>query len=427
MSRPAMRMLSSRWQHLQPLATATRTARLGCRCSSRYSQAGARSAATTINAPRSTEQASSDPYIKDEAINQEITRQDKLRRIRYASWSLFFSTIATGVVAYQILGEMDKENNKRSIQLESSSDVNAKFQGLPVHTIGAGDDKRIVAEGPQDIDLVETGTSSVPYFPKTIFLPTTSLGSAQPNTPSNPGNLRNDEEYTLVGLGIRTVSFLSIQVYVMGLYVRNSDLSVLQKRLIHYINPSASTLVPSEKEQLGAALSDPTKSTEIWDMLLAASTDIKSAWRISPTRNTDFAHLRDGWITGIKKGTQAAQAAVQARASGPVGTEYDSEEFGDAVKRFKDIFHGGGKAAKGSVVTLARDEKGGLNIYFEDPKAGGKQEKLGTAQDGRVSKLIWLGYLAGKNVSSEAARKGVAEGLLTLTARPVGSAETMVT
>ncbi|KAG8631571.1 hypothetical protein KVT40_000711 [Elsinoe batatas] len=419
MSRPAMRMLSSRWQQLQPLTAATRTARLGCRCSSRYSQPGVRSAATALNASTSAEQASSDPYIKDE-------RQHKLRRIRYASWGLFFSVLGTGIVTNVLISQVKDIDNKKAIQLDSSSDKDAKFQGLPVHTIGAGDDKRIVAEGPQDIDLVETGTSSVPYFPKTIFLPTTSLGSTQPNTTSNPGNLRNDEEYTLIGLGIRTVSFLSIQVYVMGLYVRNADLSVLQKRLIHYINSSASTLVPSEKEELRAALSDPTKSTEIWHALLA-STDIKSAWRISPTRNTDFAHLRDGWITGIKKGTQAAQAAVQAKASGPVGTEYDSEEFGDAVKRFKDIFHGGGKAAKGSVVTLARDEKGGMNIYFEDPKAGGKQEKLGTAKDGRVSKLIWLGYLAGKNVSSEAARKGVAEGLLTLTARPVGSAETMVT
>ncbi|KAF4551072.1 Chalcone isomerase-like protein [Elsinoe fawcettii] len=426
MSRPAMRLLSPRWRQLQPLALSVRTARIGCRNSSRYSQPGVRSATASTNVLSGTEHSASDPYIKDEAFDQEAERQRKLRRIRYASYGLFFSVLGTGVVAYQVLEEMGKENRKRSIQLDASSDSNAKFQGLPVHTIGAGEDKRIIAEGPQDIDLVETGTSSVPYFPKTIFLPTSSPGSAQPNTPANPGNLRNDEEYTLVGLGIRTVSFLSIQVYVMGLYIRTADLSTLQARLIRHINPAASTLVPAEKDQLRTALLDPVQSADIWHALLSDAS-LKTAWRVSPTRNTDFAHLRDGWITGIKKGTQAAQAAVQAKANGPVETEYDSEEFGDAVKRFKDIFQGGGKTAKGSVVTLARDEKGALDIYFEDPKAGAGQEKLGRAEDRRVSRLIWLGYLAGKNVSSEAARKGVAEGLLTLAARPVGSAETMVT
>ncbi|PNS20117.1 hypothetical protein CAC42_5567 [Sphaceloma murrayae] len=422
MSRTTMKLLSSRWRALRPVAISSLSGRSMLRLASRYSQPGARTAAS-IDAP-----AGSNPYIKDESIEWEQKKQYHIKRIRYASYGLFVSVLATGVVAYQVLDAMQKEDHKKSLQLDASSEGNAKFQGVPVHVIGAGEDKRIVAEGPQDIDLVETGTSSVPYFPKTLFLPnaTSTSGSAQPNTPANPGNLRNDEEYSLVGLGIRTVSFLSIQVYVMGLYVRTADLSTLQSRLIHYVNESASTLVPSEKEELKAALLDPTKSMEIWESLLSTSR-VKSAWRISPTRNTDFAHLRDGWITGIKKGTQAAQAAIRAKAAGPAETDYESESFGEAVKAFKDIFQGGGKTPKGSVITLARDHKGALDIYFEDPSRNSGQETLGHAEDPRIGKLIWLGYLAGKNVSSEAARRGVADGCLTFASRPVGSAETMVT
>ncbi|PSK60229.1 hypothetical protein B9Z65_1127 [Elsinoe australis] len=430
-----MRMLSSRWKHLQPLSIPAQTARIGPRFASRYSQPGARSATATANAFANTEsitasRTGSDPYIKDDSIEWEKKQEYHIKRIRYASFGLFFSALATGVIAYQVVDAMQKEDQRKAsrLQLDASSDSNAKFQGLSVHVIGAGDDKRIIAEGPQDVDLVETGTSSVPYFPKTIFLPNagSTTGSSQPNSAANPGNLRNDEEYSLVGLGIRTVSFLRIQVYVMGLYIRTADLSPLQSKLIHYINDSASTLVPSEKEELKAALLDPVKSTEIWEAFLSKS-QVKSAWRISPTRSTDFAHLRDGWITGIKKGTQAAQAAIKDKAAGPAETEYESESFGEAVKAFKDVFQGGGKTAKGSVVTLARDSNGALDIYFEDPSRNEGQEKLGRATDPRISKLVWLGYLAGKNVSSEAARRGVADGCLALASRPVGSAETMVT
>lgn len=367
------------------------------------------------------------PYVKDPNVEAEKQRQHALKRIRWASTGLFFSVLGLGICSYLLVDALDAEEKKRSgIQLDAPGDANTTFQGRDVHVIGAGEDKRIVAEGAEETDLVETGTSSVPYFPKVLYLPNTSAGgAATPNTPTNPGNVRNDEEYTLVGLGIRTVSFLGIQVYVLGLYVRTADLTGLQASLIRYINDKASTLVPSEKDELQAALLDPIKSAEIWEGLLRQS-NVRSAWRISPTRSTDFAHLRDGWITGINKGTQAAKAKAAASGTGPVDTEYESESFGQAVKSFREMFAKGGRAPKGSVMTLVMDQEGGLNVYFEDTTKKLPQERIGSVVDPRVAKLIWMGYLAGKNVSSEAARKGVANGCLMLASRPVGSAETRV-
>lgn len=353
--------------------------------------------------------------------------------MRYLSYGLFVSVLVTGGAAFKLIKEMEEEDSRRqNVQCDATADDNAKFQGRPVHVIGAGEDKRIITEDEAQVELVETGTSSVPYFPRAIYLPSSPADAqptapARPNTAVNPGNIQNHEEYTLIGLGIRSVSIFSIQVYVLGLYVRTADLSTLQARLIHYVNQEASTLVPSEKDTLRSAMLDPVHSAEIWQQLLASG--IKTAWRISPTRNTDFAHLRDGWITGIKRGTQAASAAAAASALGPASTEYESESFGEAVKSFKDMFNGWGKTAKGSVVTLLRDQRGALQVIFEDPakqQPAARAEVIGTVADARIAKLIWLGYTAGKNVSSEEARKGVADGCLVLASRPVGSAETMV-
>lgn len=438
MSRAPLRLLSARLPALRPRQYTLRRPVQALLYSTRYSQPGRRTSRNDVDSivspaavsPESNA-SSSDPYIKDPQIEQEEKRQAQLQRLRYASYGLFCTVLATGVIVYKLLNEMQAEDSRRqgAVQCEASSSSNAQFHGRPVHVIGAGEDKRIVTDDEEHVDLVETGTSSVPYFPRSIYLPPSpaagvSGASAIPSSAQNPGNIRNDEEYTLVGLGIRSVSFLSIQVYVLGFYVRTADLSTLQARLIHYVNENASTLVPSEKSTLKQSMLDPAKSTEIWEDLLRSG--IKTAWRISPTRNTDFAHLRDGWVTGIKRGTQAATAAARSIASGPAETEYDSEAFGEAVKQFKDIFNGWGKAPKGSVITLARDQQGELDILFEDPSKEADQQAVGRVTDARIAKLIWLGYTAGKNVSSEAARAGVADGCLVLASRPVGSAETMV-
>lgn len=319
-------------------------------------------------------------------------------------------------------------------QMDASSEANQQFQGKEVHVIGAGEGKRIVAQGRgEEIELIETGTSSVPHFPKTIYLPTTSSssnqsGGAQPNSPGNPGNLENQEQYTLVGLGIRTVMW--IQVYVVGLYVRTQDVSTLQEKLIKSVNPIASTLVPSEKDSLRQKLLDPSGSREIWNELLQTP-GIKSAWRVSPTRNTDFGHLRDGFVTGIQKRTQEAKQLLGATDNDSGSASgYDSEEFGQAVASFKGIFQGG-KAPKGSILLMCRDSDGALDVLFQPKPEGDKGsekpiEKLGSVSDERIGRLIWLNYLAGEKVSSEATRKGIVEGCVGFAGRPVGSVETMV-
>ena len=447
-----MRQLSGRLRYLRLVDNSLACPARSLRFSSRYSNPQTRSRAqlppssqaasftANHNAPQEVFVPHPDPQqnpYDPASVRREYADQRAyhLRRMRFAGAGLLLSVAGLAAVLYNVdLSELEQKTKGRNM-MDAPPDSNAKFEGRPVHVIGAGEAKRIVAEGELETDLVETGTSSVPYFPRVVYLPSDStesldpaalLRSAAPNTSANPGNIQNEEEYTLVGLGIRTVSLFRIQVYVLGLYVRTKDISALQARFIHYINPAASTLVPHEKTQLRQALLDPTKSTEIWENVMK-DTPVKTAWRIVPTRNTDFAHLRDGWITGIKRGTQAAAAALKERATGPAETGYESESFGESIRQFKDIFTGGGSAPKGSVVMMLRNQKGALDIFFQQPNKTQGLERMGGIQDPRIGTLVWMGYLAGKNVSSEAAREGVADGCVGFAGRPVGSVETMVT
>ena len=332
----------------------------------------------------------------------------------------------------------------RPTKTDSPRAATEAFQGKKV-VVAAGDKIIAAPEGAENpsvadvdtIELVETGTSYVPYFPKTINLPTST----------GPEDVSAEAEYTLLGLGIRKVSFLRVQVYVVGLYVKTSSLSTLQNHLINTVNPTASALIPGEKDDLRTYLLDADKSTQVWESILAkeGTKGVDMALRIVPTRGTDFNHLRDGLMRGIASRTdevrkkqadllrQQAAESKQIALPKPVDEgEFSDESFGLAMKDFKALFQGRGKAGKGSVILLTRSKTGELGMLYQPTIKTNKGEKpgevarLGSVADDRVSRLVWLLYLGGQNVSSEDARKSIVDGCIHLVERPVGTVEGMV-
>lgn len=328
-------------------------------------------------------------------------------------------------------------------QTDSPRSATESFQGKTV--VIAPGDKIVATTDPSKTsvvdketeELVPTGTSYIPYFPKTIQVPSAT----------GPEGISSDSEYQLLGLGIRKVSFLKVQVYVLGLYVRTADISILQNHLINTVNPSASALIPHEKEELRKALLDPERSEEIWDTILRkkGTEGVNMAIRVVPVRGTDFKHLQDGWMRGVASRTDEVrrrqQAMIQQQAQEqkkislpkPVEeSEFADESFGLAMKDFKALFAGRGKAPKGSVITLTRDKDGVFAATYQPLKATKTGEKpgqvvpMGEVRDERVGRLVWQMYLAGKNVSSEDARKNIVEGIIGLVERPVGTVEGMI-
>jgi hypothetical protein len=183
------------------------------------------------------------------------------------------------------------------------------------------------------------------------------------------------------------------------------------------VDPLATALVPGEREKLKNMLMDPDKGEEVWKEILKHE-GLRTAIRIVPTRNTDFMHLRDGWVRGI---TGRSQRAAQ------VGNkEYDDESFGEAIRDFKGMFGGGARKSvpKGQTLLLTRDAKGAMIAWYVGE--GKPMMQLGEVTDERISRLLWLGYLAGKTVASEGARQSIVDGVMEFVERPVGTVTTQV-
>jgi hypothetical protein len=164
-------------------------------------------------------------------------------------------------------------------------------------------------------------------------------------------------------------------------------------------------------------LLDPETGDAAWSAIIKDD-GIRTAFRIVPTRNTDFMHLRDGWVRGI---TARAQQKKPAPGSEQPG-EFQDQEFGTSMNDFKAVFGGGQRknVPKGQTLVLMRGAQGALDALFQ-PEASKPIQWMGRVSDERISRLVWLNYLAGKTVASDGARRNIVDGLMTVVERPVGT------
>ena len=189
---------------------------------------------------------------------------------------------------------------------------------------------------------------------------------------------------------------------------------------------AATSLVSTERDALKKLLLDPENGEAAWTSILKEG-NIRTAIRIVPTRNTDFMHLRDAWVRHMTNRAQKDSARIRELAKSadqtvPVRSEFDDESFGQSVSEFKTLLGGGSRKniPKGQVLLLLRDQQGALDALFQrDPKE--PMQWLGRVADERVSRCVWLNYLAGKQVASEPARQSVVEGTMGIVERPVGT------
>ncbi|KAL9594015.1 MAG: hypothetical protein Q9219_007260 [cf. Caloplaca sp. 3 TL-2023] len=374
------------------------------------------------------------------------------------------SVLVAGSVIYYLrhYGRRHLDRIPRRTHLDapppSSPSSPSKNPSAPIHIITRDENNNNYNE-----DLVPTGTSTIPFFPRTIHLPTPTpqqpastatrtlpYGTDLPppsSSSSSSSKKEEGEEYHLLGLGIRKVSFLRIQVYVVGLYVAKADLPKLQEGMVRaYFTSSASgdsttssatTLVEDEKAELKKVLVEGGmggRGERIWDEVLRAG-GVRSVLRVVPTRSTDFGHMREGWVRSINaRSTPGGKANVLGKEE-----EKQREGLEELVSEFKGIFGGGRKGlGKGKVLMLNRGVGGELGVWAEDDevpeqqqlveKKGerGEMKFLGGVADERISRLVWLGYLGGGNVASEDARKSVVDGVMDIVERPIGTVETQV-
>ncbi len=318
--------------------------------------------------------------------------------------------------AWKLKKALDLQNGKEQ---EKEAAIKCDAPPIPTETFKteAGEKRKVVVHDEEGNEVVPTGNSTVPVFPRVLELDLPG-DQKQHSSASGPSSLvkvvdaQTGTEYTLVGLGMRTVTFIGIQVYLVGLYVATQDIAKLQHYLVKRVNPMATTLIPSEKDDLRKLLRDPKESEAMWtDMLQDAG--CRTAFRISPVRDTDFHHLRDGFVRAIQARSQRDKA-------------YNDEAFGAAMKDFKALFNRGSVPKKQEML-LCRGQSGELAVTYGGLDGGKvRREVMGTIKDERLSRLLWLNYLAGSKVASEEARTNIIEGVMEFVERPVGTVATQV-
>lgn len=239
--------------------------------------------------------------------------------------------------------------------------------------------------------FVKPPTNS-PAFPRVVQLP----GESSP--------------YELLGIGVRSVSFLSFHVYAVGIYINSEDKAAARKIL------KADNEGPAQGD-LHAALLGPETGTEIISHLL--DNNIRIDIRIVPVRNTDFGHLRDGFVRGILGHPRYKQlTSASPESKGDPDHIKLLENLGEGVNELKVAFSRKMSVPKHNILHLVRKADGSLNISYykgvSENSPSTEKIELGTVKNPEISKIMLLNYLAGKSPASESARASAVDGLVDI-------------
>ncbi|KAK1922431.1 chalcone-flavanone isomerase-domain-containing protein [Papiliotrema laurentii] len=201
--------------------------------------------------------------------------------------------------------------------------------------------------------------------------------------PATPGPLLR-----LVGLGVRTVSFLRVKVYSVGFYLEEAQTRYL-KEIPGWDKFAVEQFLAPESSGEGAGPSGETLVRNLLDR------PVSCAVRIVPVRNTDFGHLRDGFTRAIAARQKIARSAGQL-------TDADEERIAQSTQTLKALFPAQ-SVPKGKALTLLRRPDGALTIEYEG-------KILGQVNDSWVSRELMLAYFADKDAISPKLKEDVAEG-----------------
>ncbi|KAJ2962147.1 hypothetical protein NQZ79_g2613 [Umbelopsis isabellina] len=164
------------------------------------------------------------------------------------------------------------------------------------------------------------------------------------------------DQKVILGLGSRQVSFLKMNVYVMGMYISVKDARVLRKAGIWTDAQAAMDSMDHAQQML--------------------KQPIDIAIRIVPTRATGGQHLRDGFTRSLLQLMRDHSKEL---------TEDDERQILEGIQDFKAKFPST-KVNKGDEFIFTRTANGGLKIEF-------RGKELGTVKNRWVADNFVVGYV----------------------------------
>lgn len=199
--------------------------------------------------------------------------------------------------------------------------------------------------------------------------------------------------YSLLGYGFRSVTFISFRVYALGIYIADQDKHLIPDVLDSKFLSNAfidTDGTKSHAENLKEALDDPVKSTVLIGNLLDSGTRMMA--KLTPVRNTDFNHLKDGFIRTILNHPEAKnnQAVLSA-----------------GLEELRKAFTEKGRVAKDDDLIVELQANGSLQFSYHDRKKD-QMVRMGLVNEPLVGKLLFSQYMSGPKPLSPSTKNSIA-------------------
>ena len=202
------------------------------------------------------------------------------------------------------------------------------------------------------------------------------------------------EPFELVGHGVRSVTFIGFKVYGIGIYIAQRDipkaLEILKQFSIN--NP----VLPDDDSYVGVAkaiIDNPSESDQVvYDLL---DNGVRFLSRVSPLRNTDFNHLKDGLIKSILSGHKDVDT---------------KQQLNQGLEELKAVFNGfRGSVPKDDVLVMEMLLNGSLALSHVNQKLG-EVKKMGVVKNPLIGKTLMWKYLSSTKPLSESLRQSCTTG-----------------
>lgn len=209
------------------------------------------------------------------------------------------------------------------------------------------------------------------------------------STVLGPPNYLVSTNYSLLGFGARAVTFLNFKVYALGIYVANEDLSLIPQILSsNYLSKAFLDTDGSRthSQNVSIALKDPVKSRILVGNLIDGG--VRMLAKITPIRNTDFNHLKEGLIKSILNHPDAKK---------------NQELVSRGIQELKDAFTRKGSVPKNDDLLIELQVNGSLQLSYRSRKTN-EVLMLGKIDEPLIGRLLFSQYLSGAKPLSPATR-----------------------
>lgn len=183
-------------------------------------------------------------------------------------------------------------------------------------------------------------------------------------------------DHKLAATGVRSVTFIGFKVYGVGLYISEKS----EKQLLSIVSRFVS-------ENPGLSAQDVFNDKDISQRLVTeVAKHVPYAVKITPVRNTDFGHMRDG----LTKSILAAPMAKVLR-----------EEVGRGVEQLREVFLASrGSVPKNDTLWVVSDGLGTKIVH-----QGKNPKVMGTVTEPSMAVVLLVLYLSNAKPLSEPLRQ----------------------